>query len=620
MGGPMLLAIGVLLILAGATGSTLLLRPDSRLDAAVTLGVMASAATATAMLAAGIAGVLEPAAVLVLLGAWALGAGLAAWRWGRPFPPIPTVDLASWRRHPWTATLVALAAVALVWQVLIALVLPPYAYDGLTYRLSTVATWVQSGTIAPSALSLCCAHYPFTPELLIALPALLLGNDSLVDIVQAPFVLLAAAATAGLARSMGLSRSAAAAAGALFASTPAVLTQASADYVDLMLAAFALAGLNAVSRYAVTAAPQRLVVAALAAGLALGTKGIGLIWAVALGVVAIAAAVNAVRRGQVQASSARKTLLLAAAVTVIIGGWWYVRNFATTGNPLYPYSVRLLGWTLFPGPKEVAEVLTVPSAGADDPWPVAVVLSWASDLDFWNQGSYDYQQRLGGLGPVWVWLGLPLLAVMVAVLVRGRQIVALLPLAAVGLVFVIQPYSWWARFTLPLASLGAIAAAWAASTAPWRWVRIVLRLSALFLAIAGVLMSSYTVDPAGRAADLPATRVVALIGSSAEKRSLGRLFHTEYAFLDRVPEHATIVVDTAAEPVRFISPLFGPRFTRRVLPFDGRQVPRDAWVVSARDRPLDRQASATHVLVWDVREIRVWRPKAANRVLKPPGA
>ena len=35
--------------------------------------------------------------------------------------------------------------------------------------------------------------------------------------------------------------------------------------------------------------------------------------------------------------------------------------------------------------------------------------SWAADVDFWNQGSYDYQERLGGLGPLWPWLGLPLL-------------------------------------------------------------------------------------------------------------------------------------------------------------------------------------------------------------------
>ena len=53
---------------------------------------------------------------------------------------------------------------------------------------------------------------------------------------------------------------------------------------------------------------------------------------------------------------------------------------------------------------------------------------------------------------------------MLVILVRRRD-VALLPVGAVMLVFVLQPYAWWARFTLPLAALGAVAIALAASGA-----------------------------------------------------------------------------------------------------------------------------------------------------------
>ena len=292
-------------------------------------------------------------AVLALLGAWAVATSVAAWRRGRLGTAVAWLrdraDLAAWRRRPWASALVVLAGLALGWQLVVALVLPPYAFDALTYHLTTVAEWIRHGDLAPSPLDLCCAYYPATPELLITLPALLLGNDALVDVVQVPFVLLGAAATAGLARSAGVCRSGAAAAGALFVLTPAVRTQAPTDYVDVLQAALVLAALHSLTRFAVTGVPFRLVVAGLAAGLELGTKGTGPIWAVVLFLAAIAAAVLAVRRGRVRAAAAVTAIGSSAVLGAVLGGWWYLRNSVTTGNPLYPFAVRVRGRRSSPG-------------------------------------------------------------------------------------------------------------------------------------------------------------------------------------------------------------------------------------------------------------------------------
>ena len=148
-------------------------------------------------------------------------------------------------------------------------------------------------------------------------------------------------------------------------------------------------------------------------------------------------------------------------------------------------------------------MLTRPDAGADAPWPVAVLRSWAADLDFWNQGAYDYQQRTGGLGPLWPWLALPLLLPGAVVLVRRRDPALLTVALPIVLTFLVQPYRWWARFTLPLAALGALAVVAAAWWAPWRWARTAVRAAALALVAAGVALASYEVDPAARAAPLP---------------------------------------------------------------------------------------------------------------------
>ena len=104
--------------------------------------------------------------------------------------------------------IVALAALALAWQLLVALVLPPFAFDALTYHLTIVATWLQQDNLDPTPLSLCCSHYPANAELMFTWPVLFEGSDALVDTVQIGFAVLGSLATAGIARSAGLGRAA----------------------------------------------------------------------------------------------------------------------------------------------------------------------------------------------------------------------------------------------------------------------------------------------------------------------------------------------------------------------------------------------------------------------------
>jgi hypothetical protein len=186
-----------------------------------------------------------------------------------------------------------------------------------------------------------------------------------------------------------------------------------------------------------------------------------------------------------------------------------------------------------------------------------------------------------------------------------------LAVAAVAIVFALQPYRWWSRFTIPLAALGAIAIAAAVVLAPRAWLRTSIRFVALFLAVAGVALSSREVDAAGGAAPLAATDVLRLVGKSERERSLGRLFFPEYRFLDGVPKDATVVVDLEAPSVRFVYPLFGSRRSRQVLPSGRGPAPAGAWFVTGRGRPLDRrlQNAASFTLASDVRGVRVWRPE-----------
>lgn len=611
----MLLLAGTLL-LAAAGLTAALLKPDSVLDAAISFGVLTAAGVATMLLVAGAAGLLRPEAIVMLTAAWALGAGVLARRADLPRPRRPSLRPAALLRHRWETALVALALLALGWQLVVALVLPPFAFDAITYHLTIVASWLQSESIDPTPLSLCCAYYPATAELQFAWPALLLGSDALVGTVQIGFAALGALAVAGIARSAGLPARAAAAAAALFAVTPVVLVQAPTNYADVMLAACALAALHALVRFAQTGAAQRLLVAGLATGIVFGIKGTGVIWGIVLTLAALALAARRWRSGAMPGHAAGRAAALFLVATLALGSYWYARNWVQTGNPAYPFRVQLVGATVFDGPLRIGDVLTAPDAGGDEPWPAAIVRSWAADLDFWNQGSYDYQQRSGGLGPLWPWLGLPLAIWLLAALARRRS-PALPALAAPALVLLVQPYGWWSRFTIPLAAIGAVAIAAAVVAVHRAWLRRALQAVALALALCGVGLASIAVDPAARAEQIDALDVVRLADSPPRERTVGRLFFPEYGFLERVPEAATIVVDLGAPEVRFVYPLFGARFERRVLPA-GALPPRPAaWVVTAPGQTLDARLRRDRrfALARSERGVAVWRPAgdAASR-------
>jgi hypothetical protein len=160
-----------------------------------------------------------------------------------------------------------------------------------------VATWVQNGSLAPSPMNLCCGYYPANSDLLTAWPMVLLHNDALAGLVQVCAAVLGAVSVAGIARSAGPGAGQAAGAGAVFILTPAVLAQAPTSYVDVLLAAWVLAALHGLVRFAATARPSRLVVPALCAGLLAGTKGTGPVWALAVGLSVVGLCWWHLRRG-----------------------------------------------------------------------------------------------------------------------------------------------------------------------------------------------------------------------------------------------------------------------------------------------------------------------------------
>lgn len=276
-------------------------------------------------------GLTSPAIVLLALllvaGSWALT------RRVEPAPSSPSRILAGAGVLP--------AAVALGVLVLLtgrALARVPIEWDGLTYHLLFPAQYLQEGRIffldAGRPLDQ-TGFYPQNAELTFAYLMALAKSDLLVGVSMVFWTAMAGVATARLARDLGASPASAATAGALAATTPALLSRAATSYVEPLLL-FSVLSAILFARRALLARtdPERLAASLLsgvAAGLAAGTKFTALPLALALAAL-VAVGLAADRR---ERARWRPLAVWSVAASLPAAGW-FLRNLWAKGNPLYP--------------------------------------------------------------------------------------------------------------------------------------------------------------------------------------------------------------------------------------------------------------------------------------------
>ena len=230
-----------------------------------------------------------------------------------------------------------------------------------------------------------------------------------------------------------------------------------------------------------------------------------------------------------------------AACCLLVGGSWYLRGWVDKGDPVWPASVHVAGATVFQGREQIGQILTVPPGGSRA-WWYEVARSWYHDVTFWTRHAFGYEQRDGGLGPLWGWLGWAAVGWLAWWALRRRAVVAVNLIAPFALLFAVQPYRWWSRFTLYLPALAAIG--------------LVLAIEKLGRPRAAALIAVTAIA-------LDAPGAVRLL-DPGHRRTIGAVFFAEYAWLDRVPPRAPIGVEEFASSIRFVYPFLAPHFQRRV--------------------------------------------------------
>jgi hypothetical protein len=277
---------------------------------------------------------------------------------------------------------------------------PTYEYDALTYHLVFPAKWVQDGAISivptwfgdPAP-----AYAPSNTEVYYAWLMLATGDDRLARGGQFAFwlvLLLAAYVLGGELRLRRVERLGACLALALI---PAINAQASTAMVDVAFAAQLVAVAAFALRTGRTRSAADAVGLMLACGLLLGMKFIALPYLAAMSPLIVWALYRTVPpggrgscravwvwhrlpagvrghrqdagatqggRGSCRAAGVTpdpglpfggsrrgRRIALAGALVLacLIGGFWCVRNWAVTGNPVYPLEVKLSSTIVFPG-------------------------------------------------------------------------------------------------------------------------------------------------------------------------------------------------------------------------------------------------------------------------------
>jgi 4-amino-4-deoxy-L-arabinose transferase-like glycosyltransferase len=232
---------------------------------------------------------------------------------------------------------------------------PPVDRDALTHHLAVPKLYLKHGGMYEIP-SVPFSYYPMNLDLLYAVP-LAFGNDILPKYIHFGFALFTAGLIFLYLRRRLEDRFYALLGALLFLSLPVIVKLSVTVYVDLGLIFFSTASLLQLLRWSETNRRMRhMVLAGIFAGLCLGTKPNGLLAAFLLALTVpflysrpawsgdrdTAAADFAPREtGTRGALTPVGWAVLFGAVAAAVYSPWMIRNYAWTGNPIYPLAQQL---------------------------------------------------------------------------------------------------------------------------------------------------------------------------------------------------------------------------------------------------------------------------------------
>lgn len=233
---------------------------------------------------------------------------------------------------------------------LISAVAPPTAKDTLLYHFAVPKNFIASGGNAVIEGNI--ASYLALGTEMHVVWAMLLGNltsfragEVAAGITIFAFFPLLLLAIYGWARELGLEKTWAMMAALLVATIPTAYHVAANSYIDLALALYITLAIHAVGRWWRSLQSEWLFYAALLLGAALASKLTTVFAVIALGLVVLLRARSAKNEEVESPNSVLLKGLAALVVAGILASPWYLRTWAATGSPIFPFYMNFWNGT-----------------------------------------------------------------------------------------------------------------------------------------------------------------------------------------------------------------------------------------------------------------------------------
>ena len=217
---------------------------------------------------------------------------------------------------------------------------PPTDRDSLCYHLPMIAHWVTSHALGVALWEppYYAPYYPGNSELLQMWAVLSTGHDLLVAWPGLIALGVAAVALRGLMVDLGASRRVSETLALAFIAAPGVFKLTQGLSVDVFMMAWVAVALRALLRHRRTGQASDLALACAAFGLFSGCRYS------AFPFVALAIALELLIPGR--GGHRAWPPAIARLALVFPGGFWLARNLAASGNPVFPFQVKLAGLDL----------------------------------------------------------------------------------------------------------------------------------------------------------------------------------------------------------------------------------------------------------------------------------
>jgi hypothetical protein len=238
-----------------------------------------------------------------------------------------------------------------------ALLMPPLAWDCITYHLTFATLWIKKGTLlffnAPDQIAE-NVHFPINGNIFAAWLLLPFRTDLLVNVMNFPITFLGGIACYSIARELGLNRREASFAPALICFAPMIYAQITTQYIDNAVFAFSMVSVLFSLRYLTRGDVYDGIFSIVAAGILLGIKYTGI---PVVGIIFVVTTLKTVRLvGSVGLLKKAGLIIVSVLILCSLGGRQYLLNAFDAGNPLYPLPFNIFGHEILEGSLKLDQI------------------------------------------------------------------------------------------------------------------------------------------------------------------------------------------------------------------------------------------------------------------------